>query len=445
MVVAVTVAALAFGSCRANPSRKSVVLIVVDTLGANHLGAYGYQRPTSPNLDAWAASGRLFERAFATSPWTLPSFGSIYTGRFPSRHGTGVMVETRRGRRKPGGMHTRVRTLAEILSESGYATGAIVNNPFLAPEFGVARGFASYDYVPGSATNIRRADVVVDRALAWIDRLRGEPYFLLVHFFDPHLNYDAPKPFRGRFSREYRSKLTIPVHGIGAIRSGRLALADSDRHFIGAAYDEEIAFVDQQLGRLREGLTARGVLRRGLVVLTSDHGEELFEHGGFEHGHAMWQELLHVPMVFWGDGVLPGREMAPVSLVDLAPTILEAAGSAPHQPLEGLSLWANLTAGAPVPARTLYAEGTLYGAEQKAAIRWPHKVVIDMQRTAPRLFDLDLDPHETSDAAASRPKLAAQLVADLAAKLQAARRAALIPAPLKAETREKLRALGYLK
>jgi arylsulfatase A-like enzyme len=437
---------LAVGCRPAPPVSGPAVLIAVDTLRPDHLGYYGYDLPTSPQLDAWMGSGRVYERAFATSSWTLPSVASMFTGQLQARHGAGKRTR-RGGKRSFTRLDAGVPTLAEIFREHGYATGAIVANAALAPVFGLERGFDTYDYVPATTRHTRRADATVRRALAWIDQLEGRPFFLMIHFFDPHMSYDAPPPHRGRFSAGHRSKLALPVTDLAKIRTGAPALDEGDRRFIAAAYDEEIAFVDQQLGILLAGLERRGVLERGIISLTSDHGEEFFEHGGFEHGHAMWQEVLLLPLVFWGRGVTPGRESAPVSLVDLAPTFLEASGIVPPEELEGVSLWRNLSEAAEVPARTLYAEGHLYGPKQKTAIRWPYKVVWNPRTKERQLWNLERDPGENADTTAADADLADELAEALLAHLRAAReRRGDTTAPeLDATTRESLRALGYVE
>ena len=163
------------------------MLIVVDTLRADHLGVYGYDRPTSPNLDEWAEGGAVFEHAFSTSPWTLPSFGTIFTGQLPSRHLAGTFVRGVDGRPPDrsqfGQLDTLLPTLAEAAAAAGFATAAVVNNAFLGPRFGVDRGFDSYDFSPAGNKQLRRADVVVDRALDWL-RGQGEtPFFLVIESY----------------------------------------------------------------------------------------------------------------------------------------------------------------------------------------------------------------------------------------------------------------------
>jgi arylsulfatase A-like enzyme len=204
--------------------------------------------------------------------------------------------------------------------------------------------------------------------------------------------------------------------------------------------------VDRQIGRLFDGLEQRGLLDETLVVLTSDHGEELFDHDGFEHGHTMFQELLRVPLLFWGPGVRPGRIETPVSLVDVLPTLLEALGLEPLPDLAGRSLW-GLLGGGPDPAeRALVAEGTLHGPDRKALVRWPWKLVVTTGQPA-RLYDLGRDPGERRDLSQQAPERLAELLEELEATTRAASRGRLdrSPAQLDEQTRAQLGELGYLE
>ena len=182
-------------------TRSSVILVVVDTLRADHLGTYGYLRPTSPNLDAWAQDGRVYEHAYSTSPWTLPAFASLYTGYLPLRHRAGMYLWNPTSPATANRLSQASHPLAPLLRARGLRTGAIVNNLFLASVYGLNRGFEVYDYEPGDNRTIRRADVTVTRALDLIDTWNDRPFFLVVHLFDPHMSYDAPLPFRGVFTQ----------------------------------------------------------------------------------------------------------------------------------------------------------------------------------------------------------------------------------------------------
>jgi len=428
------------------PFGRPIILIVVDTLRADHLGAYGQTRPTSPRIDEWAESGRLFEVVLSTAPWTAPAFGTLFTGQMPSRHGV-LGQERPDGRQFFGQLDSGVRTLAELLSDHGYTTAAMVNNPFLNPEFGLDRGFELYDYAFGNNAGIRRAEEMVDLAVGWIDRQQDAPFFLVLHLFDPHMNYDAPEPFHGRFTDDIPSQLELPVEELNAIRAQTMPLDKLDRQFIRAAYDEEIAYVDHELDRFLEALEQRGLLERGLVLFTSDHGEELFDHGGFEHGHALWQELIHVPLIAWGAGVRPGRVTTPVSLVDVAPTLLEFAGVELTDEVEGRSLLDSLRGGNPPGDRTLYAEQNLYGTELKTALDWPYKLIVNPESGDRWLFDLDANPGErllpwdehAEKADDLQRALLQRLERDLAARTEQT------PAELGSDTLEQLRSLGYVR
>ena len=431
-----------------------VIVVVIYTLRADHLGTYGYARATSPNLDRWAREGRVFERAYSTSSWTLPSFGTLFTGYLPTRHRAGAEANFERGKLVRGGtqLSPSVQTVAEMFSAQGFKTGAVANNPFLGPPFGVDRGFEVYDHVPGDNHDIRRADVMVDRSLALIDQWGGEPFFLVVHLFDPHMDYDPPPEFRGKFSGALNSRFSLPFHDI-ALRRGVTGVTDEDWEFIRAAYDEEIAFVDQQLGRLRQGLIDRNLLNRTLVLLTADHGEELFDHGGFEHGHAMWEEVLRIPLVFWGPGISPGRESMPVSLTDVAPTLLDWIDVPIPEDFDGQSLWPTLSTGVGIPDRTLVAEGRLYGPNRRALIRWPLKLILDENNRPLRVADLATDPGEHQNMLQSDPDRVDEFVRNLVRELRddlALAEGAPIqpqdePVELDEDTLERLRSLGYLR
>ena len=423
------------------PPTGSVILVVVDTLRADHLGLYGYARPTSPNLDAWAKDGRVFDHAYAPSPWTLPSFASIYTGHWPLIHQGGRFVRLDAGNFDTLAPVEYLPALAEILQTEGFQTMAVVNNAYLAPSFGMARGFDVYDFDPAAGSNPHRsAASTIQRAFELVDAAAGQPFFLVIHLFEPHDPYSAPPPFRGSFTAAVAgSNFTLPITDLQGLRVEELSA--EDQAFITAAYDEDIAYTDQQLGVLRDGLADRGLLEDSLVIFTADHGEELFEHGGFEHAHALWQELLHVPLILWGAGVNPGRDATPVSLVDIAPTVLDWLDLVSPVPFDGLSLLPTVSASVQVPDRPLYAESVPRSTPQSAVIRWPHKLVIDHASGRLRRFDLAQDPHERHILAGN----SRALVADFCRHQLRARDSEQAPATPSQEVTERLRSLGYLR
>ena len=415
------------------------VLVVVDTLRADHLGVYGYARPTSVHLDAWANSARVYERAFATSPWTLASMGSVLTGRLPARHGGGIVE----GPYRFSPIDSRLPTLAEGMKGAGYKTGGFVGNLFMTPRFGANRGFDTFrNSFQKTAPD---AALLVDDALQWIDLQESQRFFVFLHLVDPHLPYAAPPSHRGRFNGNRRSRFA-ENNPLTEYTVTQQRFEDSDLDFIVAAYDEEIAYVDSQLDRLLTGLEEHGVMSGGIVLLTADHGEEFFEHDGFEHGHAMWQEVTHVPLMIWGAGVQPGRETGPVSVVDVPATILDASLGEAHES-SGVSLWPNARGEAALPSRTLYAAETIRGPETMTAIRWPYKVISNPDRSHLLYFDLEEDAAEQRDLAVERQedasKLAVEMIAHLASEgAQAAPRHGV---ELDDETLDLLSKLGYVE
>jgi arylsulfatase A-like enzyme len=431
-----------------------VILIGVDTLRADHLGLYGAARPTSPFLDGLASEGIVFDRAFATSPWTLPSFASIFTGRLQSGHAAGVrsrMSEEEWHEERIGPMHQvtldpGVETLAERLSSAGFETIAVAQNPNLDPIFGVNRGFEIYDHVSGTYEHTRRCDAVVDLALEYLDNRQAEEFFLFVHFWDPHMQYGAPEPYGGMFTEGLAGGFTLPVvQDPQPLRRDASSLSPERKAFMVAAYDEEIRFVDSQFERLVAGLRERGLWDQSLVIFTADHGEELFDHGGFEHGHTLYNELLHVPLVFWGPGLAPRRSAAPVSIADITPTILDALGLETRQEAFGASLWQHMVENEPLTERLLAAEGTAYGPELKAGILWPHKMILNTRNDRMWLFDLEADFGEQR-AGESQLALAGSIRERLELRLLASSRGVTYQqAELDPELLRQLRSLGYIR
>lgn len=398
-----------------------MVIVVIDTLRADHLGAYGYEaNPTSPNLDARASSSAMFEHAFSTAPWTLPAFGSLLTAQLPTRHSAGSAFDLE-GERVEGmidspvahadrlfyGLDETLPTLGTELQRAGYRTGAIVSNAFLSPEFGLARGFDNYSYNDKAPS--RRATVVTDLALDWLrqhdEEAPEQPFFLLVHYFDPHMPYEAPEPFLGTFSSAHADdEIGVPVQDMPRLRYRIRDRDEGWERYMAleqALYDEEIAYADTELERLMTQLDATGFSDDGYVLLTSDHGEEFHDHGWVEHGHSVYNELIRVPLMVWGPGIAPGRYQVPVSLVDVMPTLLDLAGAQSESELLGDSLRpvlvegpASRTASALRFDRPLFAERILYGDEKKALVRWPWKLFVDVEDSAQLLFNLELDPGE---------------------------------------------------
>ncbi len=453
--IALTLAALLISlTARAQAPQPVVLLIVVDTLRADRLGCYGHTRPTSPGLDRWSERAAIFDHAFAPSGWTAPSVGSILTGCIPPRHGFGARKIDATGVIEWTPLGDALPTLAERMAALGFRTAGFVTNPFLSKEFGAGRGFHTYSYGEASNRRIRRADTGVRLAWTWLERHPNEATFVFLHMMDPHMDYDPPKATRGRFTGGLAGRL--PVRGVDRVREEGLASA-ARREFVSAAYDEEVCFVDMQITRLLDLLENSGRMQDAIVIVTSDHGEEMFEHGGFEHGHSLHQEILRVPLMIWAPSVRAGRYDTRVSLVDILPTVLEgvrAQGATPKAEaklsapslLDGISLWPLITEGKTSEAledRSLLVHGTYHGAEQAALVDWPHKLILPGDGP-PRLYHLVDDPGELDDRADDDARRTDRMRADLEERIRRGeleRRSG--PITLDAETLERLRSLGY--
>lgn len=451
-----TSAGLVLAGCPAEPAQPAVptgpnvLVIAIDTLRADALAAQGGTVGVSPRIDALAAEGVRFSAAFAHAPWTLPSFSSLFTSLPPEAHGAGGNV--REGWRALSADHT---TIAEQFQDAGWSTHAIVNVDFLTEPFGTTQGFQVVD---AHATNdnhtSRRAGATTDAALQWLDEARSDtdgarPFFLFVHYFDPHAEYDPPPAWRAKFALEQDRSSTAFRFGarehVVNHRGGRMPLDATTLARARALYDGEVAYTDDEIGRLLAGLRARGLDPNTIVVLTSDHGEEFGEHGSWEHGHTHFDELLHVPLVIRAPGVAPRTRNEPVGLVDVAPTLCALAGVPFAPSFRGRDLSRALVGGDELPPFTgLAAYGNFWGAaiESWRGARWKR---ID-SGTNTLLYDWILDPHERSDRAANE----AQAVQDSRAEsLEYLRRLDAVP-PKRGPTataddraRERLNKYGY--
>jgi len=391
-------------TCGKDEPSLNLVLIGVDTLRRDHLGCYGYHRNTSPNIDGLARRGVLFENVVSTCPWTLPAFATVFTSLYPTQHGA-------TGARTP--MRTSFPTLASLLKDNGYATGAIINAPYLKARFKVDRGFDLYQMPPSDG---RVADGTTEDALKWIEENKEHPFFIFVHYFDPHIPYSPPAPYDTLFDPDYTGtmKMANIPNGLPRLRSRGFremaAASDADWNHIRSLYDGEIAFADEAIGSLLKGLDERDLTRNTLIVFLSDHGEEFYEHGGFEHGHTLFDELIKVPLIF----SLPGRFLEDVRmarqvrLVDVEPTILELLGITAGTRLEGVSLAPLLAGGGGVqgggdcllPPGIGYAEALLYGEEKKSVTAHPWKLIYDMKSGDMSFYNLEEDPGELEDLSA---------------------------------------------
>ncbi len=423
-------AALVFGSfawwagCRgeqvslAPQPPSNVLLITLDTLRADRLGSYGYADAQTPHLDALAARGLRFEQATSVMPLTLPAHSSLMTGTYPAYHGV----------RDNGGFYLgdEARTLAEILRDAGYRTGGFVGAFVLDSRWGIAQGFdrffddfdlTEFDDAMGMDAIQRPASIVADQALDWLQDGDPRPYFAWIHFYDPHTPYEAPEPFRSRFP---------------ATRSG--------------AYDAEIAWTDSQVGRVLDALAASDLLADTLVVVASDHGELLGEHGEITHGFFIYDAAVRIPLILAGRGIPEGEVAGQVRIIDVLPTVLARLGLEVPEDVQGVDLMP-LATGERLRL-VAHAESWFpryhYGWSELQSIQDGRYKFIKAPRR--ELYDLSADPGEQVNLVDSQSDLAERMEGALESLLaevssDAATRG---PQPVDAETAERLQALGYL-
>ena len=393
------------GAVTAAVEAVNVLFILVDTLRADHLGAYGYARATTPEIDRrLAAEGVVFERAYAQAPWTLPSVASLFVGVEPGRFLGGPMGSF--GLPEDPQAPT---TLPELFATRGYVTGGFIANPTLHAGNGFARGFSTFYNPPLDIESMKRhADDLTPRVQAWLRAHQRRPFFLYAHYLDPHDPYLAPDLVanRSQFLPEYDGPVTGDwVHGV---YNGRLTLPDPARDIpqLVALYDSEVRYVDRHVGRLLDTLEP-DVLRRTLVVLTSDHGEELFEHGGWKHGQTLYEEQIRVPLILRWDGRIGGgrREGAPVALLDLLPTLAAAAGVEPQPHWSGVNLLDGGGRGGTPARRAIFSQHLASGPMRAAVVSGERKLVLfnraeafaPADPTSAHLWRLDLDRLEDAE------------------------------------------------
>lgn len=434
---------LAVAGCQQRPpQRPNVVLYVVDTLRADALGCYGNTAVRTPHFDRFAREATLFQRAYASSSWTRATIGSLLTGQHPSTH-----AAVDRG----SALRTDLPTLAEELRAAGYRTAAVIANPNVGKVFGFERGFDTfielYAEVEGPrpiqpAELIADAERVIGTAIAWIEQRSSQPFFLFVFAIDPHTPYTPPPPFDRLYDPDYDGNIDGSLRslfGLGVF--GKIPPEREIRH-LRALYDGEVAYNDLHFGRLLEVLDRQPLRQRTLTVVTSDHGEEFYEHGGRDHGHTLFEELIHVPLMMrWPGHIAVQTDDRPVQLVDVLPTVLRLAGRVvPAVAGHDLS---EILHGKSSVRHDAFAQLDLDGHTLDSVIRSSHKLIRNRRSKRLDYYDLAADPGEQHP----RPSLA-QL--DLLATLDAARRQGnlevrptLAPTQLPESVRQALEALGY--
>ncbi len=443
------VARTAAAGAPAAPPRL-VVVYAMDALRADHVGHLGGPPELTPTLDRLAAEGRAYRRHRSVAPNTLPSTKALFGGR--------IALSAGDARLPPGGP-----TLAERFRAAGYRTALFSGNVFVSPAFGMERGF---DHVAGevllgpdqagegagSAAGFNdNAERVHTAALAWLTALPpGERAFLYLHVIHPHNPYDPPPPFRRRFAGDTASRIGGGTDTLVAVRKGRRPLSPADRRRLAGLYAGGLAYNDAELAVLLSELAALVPPAETLLALTSDHGEELFEHGGVLHGYTLYEEMLRIPAVLWSPGrVSPGTVERPTDTLDLRRAILRLAGlpAEPRAPAPPPEPEVHFAAAASLGGGIYSAQTSRWKviwAPRRGAM-WGQGEGIGRSRDPEYAFDLAADPGETVNRAGDAPLEAAWLRQRLLAWVKSDPKAGRIDAKIDEETRAKLRALGYLR
>ncbi len=430
------------------PDRPNVLLVVVDTLRSDRVGCYGSRRDTTPNMDALAADGVRFARAYATAPWTMPSVGSMITGLYPSScMTTGTF----------GKFPDRLVTLAEILKQEGYATTGIVSHFLLGERFNFHQGLDTCleseagDYNHVSTPGVTRQAVEALRRFSKIER----PFFMMVHYFDPHYNYVNHPEY------EFAASSAGRLDGTQSITALRAMLDDmtvEEIGFLKDLYDEEIRSTDAGIGRLLGTLRELALYDQTIVILVADHGEEFLAHGWLGHTKTLYEELVHVPLIIRVPGEKAGGRVvrSRVSLVSLTPTILDLAGIEPaSRHFQGASLAPLMERDVVDLSTTIFCEVDFDSRRpidagkktHKKAVIWDrYKLIRDDTSSKIELYDLQDDPDERNDLIRKHPKLAGKLLGILQQRINLAASQDTHPdqVGLTAEELERLHTLGYV-
>jgi arylsulfatase A-like enzyme len=445
---------------------QNVLLITVDALRADHLQCYGYARATSPRIDRLAAEGVRFSHAFAQSNCTELSLGSLYTSLYPSMHG----VQRRAG--TASRLSQPIETLAEQMRDAGLQTYGLMTNPYLKREWGLTQGYDQIDEFRSgyrgllpvrilhelhmielpeliAHLDVPRAKTVVDDAIRVLESTHGHPFFLHLHFMDVHHPYIPPEPYQEMFKTPGASALSAARLWYRSwsvfqmLPSDQPLLPESDLLRIKDLYDGAIRYTDDEIGRLLDELARLGLAENTLVVFTADHGDEFLEHGDIFHKTpALYDELIHVPLIVRGPGLATNRNVdSIVRHIDLLPTLLDLFGLPPLAAAQGRSLRPLLTGEAGWTELPAFSQSYEY-----VSVRTPeHKLMYDLRRDTSYCFDLATDPGEQTNVYGTDPQCA---VLD-PVLLEFLKRVTLPPeaqSPIEidARTQNALRSLGYV-
>lgn len=439
---------LALAGCApavAAPTGPNVILIVVDAMRAEQLGPYGYAtHKTTPNLARFSGRSVVFENVVTQSAWTVPAVTSLMTSLDPESHH--VLRYNPKQRLEMDQLAESEHTLAEAFRAAGYQTAALKKTVVIDTNRGLGQGFEVNQIIGGAMAEGTSAQELTDAATDWLGKGRdaSRPFFLYLHYMDPHSSYRAPEPWYSMYKGDYSGTLTGDHMQIeDRFVKGKEEPSPADLAQLEGLYDAEIGYWDSQFGRLMQHLVVSGLDPDTIVAVVADHGEGFYEHGQWFHGD-VWQENIRIPMILKVPGVTPGRRAQWAQLIDVSPTLADLVGVAKGARWQGRSQAESVRdSAAPAPSGSVYSE---YGPHRSLINEQGLKLVVGYG--APKLFNLSADPGEQNDLAPVRGMLVDRLKAELDARVAAARAAgagvsvkseALSPAQV-----EQLKALGYV-
>jgi arylsulfatase A-like enzyme len=437
--------------CSDSSRPPNVVLIVVDTLRYDHVGCYGSERETTPNMDAFASDAVRFQRAYSTAPWTMPSVASMLTGLYP-------------GACRPADtwdlLAEELTTLPEVFRAQGYATAGIISHFLIGPRFNYDQGFDTFIDDEANADNMHghvSSEALSRQASEVLNDLssKAKPFFLFVHYFDPHYDYQRHPEYG------YASESAGRLDGKQTIEHLRELsdMTSEESRFLKSLYDEEIRYTDQGIGMLLDELRRLELYDHTIVAITADHGEEFLDHGWLGHTRTLYEELIRVPLIIRAPGIeRPAREVeSPVSLVSLASSLLDLAGVNPAGiGSHGASFAPMMRADGPRPSTIIFSEASFDSSmpadlgkkTNKKSIIWErYKLVRDESSGELELYDLKKDPEERTDLSETSESLLQSLLPMLDERILASRpseSADTEDVELTEDELDRLRDLGYV-
>jgi len=455
------------------PDKPNVVLISIDTLRADVLGCYGGEEIKTPNIDAFADSGLLFQHAYSQSPWTLVSIGSFMTGQYPTVNGLDRALKR---------LDSKRETISDAFHNAGYATVAVTTNGWNKPNFGMDQGFQDYRYQGDDFWTIHYASLlwyrvalkfvkyiepefkdrlnqpnsarsVTQEAITALNQYKNDSFFLWVHYIDPHDPYSPPRHLIRHKLRNYDGRYRFSSGPATEMRKGVMLKPEERRH-VKDLYLGDVVYSDRQVGLLFKAIKDLGLDENTIVVLISDHGEEFWEHDGITHGHTLYNEVMHVPFIIsWPEQIPAGVVDQQIALLDLKPTLLSLCGIDAQDVQQGIDLSTIIADRDTIlPERNFFAEGLVYFEEKKGIFDGTFKYIVSEVSKRRELYDLGRDPQERHNLLLENPDLGdpykqkldewISVSRDLHEKLP--KSAGGSTAELDSETVNQLKALGYI-